>query len=101
VEVKYTREFVPLINDFKLTEAVLSAARTALGDISVRDDVESVTASEDFARLLQHIPGCFAFLGNGHSKPLHNSSYDFNDEALHSGVQFFVELARQRLPVVT
>ncbi len=30
-EVKYTREFVPLINDAALAEEALAAARTALG----------------------------------------------------------------------
>jgi amidohydrolase len=97
-EVVYTREFVPLINDRDATEAALSAARTSLGAASVRDDAPLVTASEDFARLLEHVPGCFVLLGNGDSKPLHNPGYDFNDEALPYGVKFLVQLARQRLP---
>ena len=97
-EVAYTREFVPLINDRDATDAALKAARASLGAASVRDDAALVTASEDFARLLQHVPGCFVLLGNGESRPLHNPGYDFNDEALPYGVKFLVELARQRLP---
>ena len=96
-EVTYTREFVPLINDPDATEAVLNAASASLGSASVRDDAALVTASEDFARLLQHVPGCFALLGNGPSKPLHNPDYDFDDDALPYGVRFLVELARHRL----
>jgi hippurate hydrolase len=99
-EVAYTREFVPLINDRDATAAALSAARASLGEAAVRDDAPLVTASEDFARLLEHIPGCFVLLGNGNSRPLHNPGYDFNDEALPCGVNFFVELARQRLPAL-
>ena len=76
---------------------MLNAASASLGAASVRDDAALVTASEDFARLLQHVPGCFALLGNGTSKPLHNPGYDFNDDALPYGVKFLVELARQRL----
>jgi hippurate hydrolase len=97
-EIVYTREFVPLINDGQATEAALTAARMSLGEASVRDDAPPVTASEDFARLLEHVPGCFVLLGNGDSKPLHNPSYDFNDDALPYGVRFLVELVRRRLP---
>ena len=55
-------------------------------------------ASEDFAHALSIAPGAFANIGNGDSAPLHNSAYDFNDEALVHGVRWFVELVRQRLP---
>ena len=96
-EVAYTREFVPLINNSDATDAALAAARASLGAASVSNDAALVTASEDFARLLEHVPGCFVLLGNGSSKPLHNPGYDFNDDALPHGVKFLVELARQRL----
>jgi len=100
VEVSYTREFVPLINDRAATEAMLAAAGAALGETSVSDNAAPITASEDFARLLGRIPGCFAFIGNGDSKPLHNPAYDFDDHATPHGVRVFAELARQRLPLL-
>ena len=38
---------------------------------------------EDFARFLDHVPGCFAYVGNGEgSAPLRNPSYDFDDRGL-------------------
>jgi len=98
VQVSYTREFIPLINDPDATEAAVKAARTVLGAAAVSDDAAPITASEDFARLLKRVPGCFVLLGNGPSQPLHNPAYDFCDEALPHGVRFFVALARQRLP---
>jgi hippurate hydrolase len=59
-----------------------------------------MTASEDFARFLERVPGCFAFLGNGEgSAPLHNPTYDFNDEGLIHGARFHAAIARQRLPI--
>ena len=62
--------------------------------------VRPITASEDFARFLEHVPGCFVFLGNGvDSLPLHNAAFDFNDDALGYGARFHVEIARRRLPV--
>lgn len=97
-EVNYTREFVPLRNDAELVDAAFAAAGTVFerGNIAVAR--EPMTASEDFARFLDHVPGCFVFLGNGEaSAPLHNSSYDFNDDGLLFGANFHVAIARQRL----
>ena len=59
---------------------------------------EPMTGSEDFARFLAHVPGCFVFVGNGeHSAPLHNPSYDFNDEGLLYGARLHAAIVRQRL----
>ena len=98
-EVAYTREFVPLINDAALVDEALAAARTVLADGAVGVAAEPMTASEDFARFLTEVPGCFVFLGNGNSAPLHNPSYDFNDEGLLHGARFHAAVVRRRLPV--
>lgn len=97
-EVEYTREFVPLINEEKCTEAAILTARKIYGDARVTVANEPITASEDFAQFLTKVPGCFAFIGNGtESLPLHNSKYDFNDAILIDGARFFVEIAKSRL----
>ena len=95
--VSYRREFVPLVNDAQLAGAFAEAA----GPVSevVNGAADAITASEDFARFLDHVPGCFAFIGNGESSaPLHSPEYDFNDAALVHGAQVFVGIARDRLP---
>ncbi|MDO5641757.1 MAG: amidohydrolase [Paracoccus sp. (in: a-proteobacteria)] len=93
--VDYTREFVPLLNDPELSIAML-AAGTRTGTAA---ECAPVTASEDFARFLAHVPGCFAFIGNGtDSAPLHNPDYDFNDAALIHGANTHAAIARARLP---
>ncbi|TGQ95660.1 amidohydrolase [Mesorhizobium sp. M8A.F.Ca.ET.208.01.1.1] len=97
-EVSYTREFVPLRNDAELVDAAFAAATTVFEPGNIAVAREPMTASQDFARFLDHVPGCFVFLGNGEgSAPLHNSSYDFNDDGLLFGVDFHVAIARQRL----
>jgi len=96
--VSYTREFVPLVNDPALTQEALSAARSLFGDSNVSVAAEPFTGSEDFARFLDHVPGCFAFLGNGDSAPLHNPRYDFDDAGLIQGARFHAAIARRRLP---
>jgi hippurate hydrolase len=99
-ELSYAREFVLLVNHAEATRAAAEAARAVFGDDGVDADCAPITASEDFARFLEHVPGCFVFLGNGtNSLPLHNAAFDFNDDALGYGVRFHLEIARRRLPV--
>jgi metal-dependent amidase/aminoacylase/carboxypeptidase family protein len=86
------------LNDPALVGEALAAARTVFGADNVSVATEPMTASEDFARFLEHVPGCFAFVGNGEaSAPLHNSSYDFNDDGLLLGARFHAAIARNRL----
>jgi metal-dependent amidase/aminoacylase/carboxypeptidase family protein len=100
-EVIYTREFVPLLNDPASTDEALAAARAVVKPEHVATAREPMTASEDFARFLTHVPGCFVFIGNGEqSAPLHNPSYDFNDEILLYGARFHAAIVRLRLPSV-
>ena len=97
-QVTYTREFVPLLNDAALVEEAFAAARSILPGEAVALAREPMTGSEDFARFLDHVPGCFVFLGNGEaSAPLHNPTYDFNDQGLIHGARFHAAIVRRRL----
>lgn len=96
-DVSYSREFVPCINDAALTAEAVAAAASVSARTSA--DCEPMTGSEDFARFLTHVPGCFLFIGNGDaSAPLHHPSYDFNDKALLHGANLHAAIARRRLP---
>ncbi len=98
-EVTYTREFVPLVNDAELTGHALAAAAKLFPPEAIDGEREPVTASEDFARFLDHVPGCFVYIGNGEaSMPLHNPRFDFNDAALPHGMAFHAAIVRERLP---
>lgn len=97
-DVTYTREFVPLLNDPVLANEAMTVAVELLGSANVRVTDKPMTGSEDFARFLSRVPGCFVFLGNGKdSPPLHNPTYDFNDEGLVHGMRFHAGIARRRL----
>ncbi len=59
--------------------------------------------TDHFGAFLREVPGCFALLGNGEGEaaggiPLHSPDYDFNDDALETGVAYFVNLIRTALP---
>ena len=57
--------------------------------------------SEDFGHFIQNVPGCFVFLGSKRDGEeaisLHNSCFDYNDDILVTGAEFFAELVRERL----
>jgi hippurate hydrolase len=98
VEVGYTREFVPLINDAACADEVLAVAREVCGVEGATVAEKPITASEDFAHFLSRVPGCFAFIGNGvDAPPLHNPRYDFDDANLLIGARFHAAIARRRL----
>ncbi len=48
--------------------------------------------SEDFAFMLEEVPGCYFGIGNGPSKSLHDPGYDFNDGLLQKGTEFFARV---------
>ena len=94
--VSYAREFVPLINDVELTKKAAEAVRAVSEDVS--DLPSPITASEDFARFLDHVPGTFIFIGAGEeSAPLHSPFYDFNDDSLMHGAHVHSAIVRHRL----
>ncbi len=55
--------------------------------------------SEDFAFMLEEVPGCYFALGNGPSKSLHDAGYDFNDELLVHGPAIMAGVVQKLLPV--
>jgi hippurate hydrolase len=100
VSVEYQREFIPLVNTALETAASFEVADKVFGKSAVERDCGLIMASEDFAQFLRYAPGSFAFIGNGtNSMPLHNASYDFNDDVLEGAISYLVELARARLSI--
>lgn len=100
VDVTFNTEFIETINAEEPTQAVVRAARSIGADTI--PDRQPMSFSEDFAHFSAAVPGCFLLMGNGetgpHGQPLHSSDYDFNDELLPLGVDFWTALARDRLP---
>ncbi len=80
-------------------QTVIAAARAVVGDTNLDLDVAPLMASEDFAFMLERVPGAYFFLGNGGAM-CHNPKFDFNDAALPIGVRMFVEIVQQQLAMV-
>jgi len=100
-KVSFSREFIVSVNSEAETKAAINAALAVNGPQRVDADCEPRSFSEDFAHMQNVVPGCYIFLGNGTDSVggcmLHNPNYDFNDEILATGTDYWVALVEQQL----
>jgi hippurate hydrolase len=102
-EFSYRRNFVPTVNTPAEAEIAADVARGVVGAENVVGDSRPVMTSEDFGYMLQARPGAYLLLGNGEDGvggcSLHNPNYDFNDEILSTGADFWIALVQSQLKV--
>lgn len=104
---EFNRNYPPTVNHDGAADFVRSVMTELVGNDNVLTQ-QATMGAEDFAFMLNEVPGCYAFIGNGneeHRNPghgagpctLHNASYDFNDEILALGASFWVKLVEAAL----
>jgi len=99
--VSYDRRYPATVNDPEHAEFCAQILQNILGMDAVDTDTQPTMGAEDFAFLLQEVPGCYVWLGTGvgdATPGLHNPSYDFNDAALPIGATYWSQLAMAALP---
>jgi len=100
-EFTFTNAFYPTVNNPIQTEQAIAAANKVFGKDNVDPDCLPLTISEDFSSMLRVKPGCYALIGNGVESvggcALHNPNYDFNDNILGYGAQYWVQLVTDQL----
>jgi hippurate hydrolase len=107
-EIDFQRNYPPLINHHQETLFAQSVIKQQFGEDQFIDSVEPTMGSEDFAFMLEKVPGCYVFIGNGEGDHriaghglgpchLHNPCYDFNDHLLPIGASYWAHLARAYL----
>lgn len=101
-DVDYRSGYPVLVNTPEHTEFARSLALKVFGQEKVIAHAEARLGSEDFAFMLEEVPGCYFFLGNGASGthgscPVHNPHYDFNDSIIVDGATFWVHLVQNFL----
>lgn len=99
VECEYREGYPPTINHAEQAAFATDVARDVAGDAAVNGDTGLEMGAEDFSYMLNVRPGAYLFMGIGEGAGLHNTHYDFNDEALPHGASFFARLAETALPV--
>jgi len=96
-DLHYPTGYPVLINDQAETDFARSVARRHFGSDRIDPNLRPITASEDFAFMLEERPGAYLFLGNGDSADLHSPRYDFNDAIIPDAARYWVHLAEDFL----
>ncbi|EJN02384.1 amidohydrolase [Phyllobacterium sp. YR531] len=96
-EVDYPRGYPVLVNHPAETEFARQTAITHFGAEKVESNFRPISASEDFAFMLEARPGSYLFIGNGDSAPLHSPNYNFNDEIIGPASRYWVKLTEDYL----
>lgn len=105
-DFSFVRKYPPTINHPAESAFCAEVMREIVGADQVNDHVTPTMGAEDFAFMLQEVPGCYVWIGNGTGEHrdaghglgpcmLHNGSYDFNDELLPLGATYWVKLAEK------
>lgn len=100
-KIDYQKGYPVLVNTEKETEFARTVAIELFGETEVMQTPPRL-GSEDFAFMLEKIPGCYCFIGNGDgnnegSCVVHNPNYDFNDKSIIQGASFWAYLTEQYL----
>ena len=101
-ELNYRDGYPPTVNDEQSAEICAKAALKTVGTGKVLFDLPPSLASEDFGMMLLEKPGCYIWLGNGPGEGgcmLHNPHYDFNDDILTIGINYWINLVKEELPL--
>lgn len=93
---------VPPVNNSRAETAILTQALTAHNTgLEVQPLSQKFMTSEDFALMMDVVPWCYFFLGNGEGAfqgcSIHNAYYDFNDENILLGANCWMALVETYL----
>lgn len=89
--------FNVLVNDADLSDAYMEAAADIVGAENISDTDEPATGSEDFADMLQVVPGAYCRVGHSGTTGLHNPSFFLDPELLPVGASIMARIAERRL----
>lgn len=94
--------YPPVINDPGMAALVRDTVASEMDPAAIAPVTHPYMYAEDFAFYLQETPGAFIFLGcrrpgDADPHPLHSPRYDFNDDALPTGIEMFCRVAVRAL----
>ena len=98
-EVDWKPGYCVLVNSAKETDFARQVALNMLGADKVTLQGPAITGSEDFAFMLEKVPGSYLLIGNGDGDSagacmVHNPGYDFNDDNIAIGSAYWINLAK-------
>jgi hippurate hydrolase len=106
-DIEFTKGYPATVNHPESVELSRQVMTAIVGEANVLEQ-HPVMGAEDFAFMLQKVPGSYCFIGNGMGEhrnsghgigpcTLHNGSYDFNDDILALGATYWVKLVETSL----
>jgi hippurate hydrolase len=86
--------YAVLVNSERETRFATQLAQEVFGSDCVDANGAPLTGSEDFAFMLQKVPGCYFLVGNGGAGTpgacmVHNPGYDFNDQIIEPAARYW------------
>ena len=98
-EVTWKPGYCVLVNALNETNFARQVAVNMVGAERVTLQGPALTGSEDFAFMLEKIPGSYLLIGNGDGDSagacmVHNPGYDFNDDNIEIGARYWVNLTK-------
>jgi hippurate hydrolase len=99
-EIDWRKGYCVLVNSVVETDFARQIALKTVGPERVTLHGPALTASEDFAFMLEKVPGSYLFIGNGDGDSagacmVHNPSYDFNDDNIATGAYYWKALVHE------
>ena len=101
-DIDWKSGYAVLVNAKKETDLLRDVAVQVVGESNMTANGPALTASEDFAFMLEKIPGSYFFVGNGDGDSrgacmVHNPLYDFNDANIEVGARMWETLVQNYL----
>ncbi|HEU0147451.1 MAG TPA: M20 aminoacylase family protein [Bradyrhizobium sp.] len=98
IEADIRDTFSVLVNQEEHSKVVEEVARTVIEPSNVITRTTPKMGSEDFADMLQNIPGAYFWVGHDGSVPVHNPGFVLDDKILPIGASMFARIVETRLP---
>ncbi|MBT2321616.1 amidohydrolase [Variovorax paradoxus] len=101
-QIDWRPGYAVLVNTPEETAFAREVALELVGAERVTLQAPAVPGSEDFAFMLERVPGSYLLIGNGEGEShgacmVHNPGYDFNDDNVAIGSAYWVLLAERFL----
>jgi len=101
-DIAWRPGYAVLVNDATQTARALAVAQRHFPAGQINPSGPMLTGSEDFAFMLERVPGSYLFIGNGAGEQMgacmvHNPGYDFNDHNIPTGAAYWIALVQDLL----
>ncbi|WP_050422316.1 M20 aminoacylase family protein [Bradyrhizobium tropiciagri] len=98
ISVEIRDGFSVLVNQEEQSRVVEEVARTVVDSAKVITRSTPKMGSEDFADMMQAVPGAYFWVGHDGSVPVHNPGYVLDDKILPIGASMFARIIEKRMP---